>query len=335
MGRRRDGENGEVAAPILPADQPAAIVFTSGSTGEPVGTEKSWGTLAGRSIAGGARFGMRAEAPVSVVGTVPPWHMYGFETTALLPLHAGCASWCAPLFYPSDVRDALAAVPAPRVLVTTPLQLRAVVRSGTGLPPLAAVISATAPLDPALAAETEARWATQVLEIFGATEVGSIASRRTVLGPDWTLYDGVRLEQEEAGSVRVLAPPAPPGMLADVVELTGADRFRLIGRADDVLKLGGRRASLAGLNRLLNEIPGVADGVFLPPEDGDERPTARMQAFVIAPERSPEEILAELRERIDQAFLPRRVIRVDRLPRNDVGKLPRDALRSLEKRGGG
>ena len=149
-----------------------------------------------------------------MVGTVPPWHMYGFETTALLPLHAACASWCAPLFYPSDVRDALAAVPAPRVLVTTPLQLRALVQAGTALPPLACVISATAPLDPLLAAAAEARWGTEVLEIFGATEVGSIASRRTVRGPDWTMYDGVAPRSRRAragpGAGAACAAPADP-----------------------------------------------------------------------------------------------------------------------------
>jgi acyl-coenzyme A synthetase/AMP-(fatty) acid ligase len=205
---------GGFAVPEIPAGQLAAIVFTSGSTGEPVGTEKHWGTLAARSIAGGARF-FAGERPVTVLGTVPPWHMYGFETTLLLPLHAACASWCAPLFYPSDVRDAAEAVPGPRVLVTTPLQLRALLQAAVALPAIAAVISATAPLDAGLAAEAEARWGTQMLEIFGATEVGSIASRRTIAGSDWTLYDGVRLEPAEDG-VRVLAPPAPPGMLNDV-----------------------------------------------------------------------------------------------------------------------
>jgi acyl-coenzyme A synthetase/AMP-(fatty) acid ligase len=37
----------------------------------------------------------------------------------------------------------------------------------------------------------------------------------------------------------------------------------------------------------------------------------------------------ELRERIDPVFLPRPLIFVDRLPRNDTGKLPQEALRTL------
>jgi acyl-coenzyme A synthetase/AMP-(fatty) acid ligase len=324
------GQAAPAAVPRLPADQVAAVVFTSGSTGEPVACEKTWGMLVERSIAGGRRFAMAGEPPPSVVGMVPARHMYGFEVTLLLPLHAACSSWSAPLFYPSDVGTALAAVPAPRVLVTTPVQLRALLQADNALPELDQVISATAPLDPALAAEAEARWGTRVFEIFGATEVGSIASRRTVSDEAWTTYDGVSLASaEEDQPVRILAPGAPPGTISDVIDVLDPTRFRLLGRGNDLIKLGGRRASLAGLNRILTAIPGVTDGVFIVPDDLDRRPTARMQAFVIAPTRSAEDILGELRSRIDPIFLPRRIVRVDALPRNEVGKLPREALLAL------
>jgi acyl-coenzyme A synthetase/AMP-(fatty) acid ligase len=232
------------------------------------------------------------------------------------------------------VRDALAAVPPPRILVTTPLQMRALLEAEVTLPDLAGVISATAPLDPALAAAAERRWNTRVLEIFGATEVGSIASRRTVEGEVWTTYDRVRLGSHgEDDRVEVTAPFATPQALADLLDVLDPTHFRLLGRATDIVKLGGRRASLAGLNSILNRIPGVQDGVFVAPDDLDRRPTARLLAFVIAPDRSAEEILAELRGRIDPVFLPRRVLRVDTLPRNDVGKLPRAAMLSLQARG--
>lgn len=151
--------------PELPADRLAAVVFTSGSSGEPLGCPKSWGELTARSAAAARRFGLESRAaPTSIVGTVPPRHMYGFETTILLPLHTGAGSWCGPSFYPSDIRSALASVPAPRVLVTTPLQLRALLRSKTSLPALTRVISATAPLNSATAMAAERLWDTEVWE---------------------------------------------------------------------------------------------------------------------------------------------------------------------------
>ncbi len=318
-------------SPSVPADQLAAIVFTSGSTGAPVPHRKLWGALVARSRAAAAQFALNEATPSAIVGTVPAQHMYGFELTLLLPLHAPAASWCGPAFFPGDVYAALAAVPAPRILVTTPLQVRALLHAGTGLPPIQAAISATAPLEPALAAEAEARWQAPMLEVFGATEVGSIASRRTLDGDAWTAYPGVRVRQDAEATI-VSAPWADSVELADRIEPLDALRFRLLGRRTDLVKLGGRRASLPGLNRILMELEGVADGTFLVPDDLDQRATARLVAIVVAPRRSPGSILAELRGRVDPLFLPRRVICVDALPRNELGKLPRQALLALVAR---
>jgi acyl-coenzyme A synthetase/AMP-(fatty) acid ligase len=327
----RPGGEAPAAAPPVPfisARQPAAIVFTSGSTGVPVPHHKPWGALVHRSQAAAAQFALDTAHPSTIVGTVPPQHMYGFELTVLLPLHAPAASWCGPAFFPGDVHAALSAVPAPRILVTTPLQTRALLHAGTGLPTLQAAISATAPLDNDLAAEAERRWQAPMLEIFGATEVGSVASRRTLDGDAWTAYPGVSLEQDTEATT-VSAPWAEPAALADHIETLDARRFRLLGRRTDLVKLGGRRASLSGLNRILTGLDGVADGVFVVPGDLEQRATARLMAVVVAPRRSPDSILAELRGRVDPLFLPRRVVCVDALPRNELGKLPQGALLAL------
>ncbi len=314
--------------PPIPAGQQAAIVFTSGSTGAPAPHPKSWGALVARSRAAGERFDLHEALPSTVVATVPPGHMYGFEVTALLPLHAACASWCGPAFFPRDVQAALEAAAVPRLLVTTPLQMRALLQGMGGAPALQACISATAPLDPALAEAAEARWGAPVLEIFGATECGSIASRRTTEGDPWTLYPGVALRRE-GETAWVVASGAEPVALADELEPLGPGRFRLLGRRADVVKLGGRRASLTGLNRILTGLAGVADGSFVVPDDLDRRSNARLLAIVVAPGRSGPSILAELRRQMDPLFLPRRVVRVDALPRNALGKLPRHALLAL------
>jgi acyl-coenzyme A synthetase/AMP-(fatty) acid ligase len=319
--------------PMIPAQQLAALVFTSGSTGEPVAHRKPWGLLATRSMDAGAAFGLRDAAPVSVVAMVPPQHMYGFETSVLLPLHAAASVWCGAGFYPGDVRAALEAVPAPRMLVTTPLQLRALLAAETDLPALERIVSATAPLPADMAAAAERRWNTRMEEIFGATEVGSIARRRTLDGDVWTAYPGVRLERI-AEAVSVSGPFAPAFALSDLVDVLDPSRFRLLGRRTDVVKLGGLRASLAALSSILLGIDGVQDGLFVAPADLEARPTARLLAFAEAPDRSAGDILAALRGRMDAVFLPRRVIRLDALPRNDVGKLTEQALARLVAQAG-
>lgn len=323
-------EAGDTVAPVpaFEADHIAAIVFTSGSTGIPAAHSKTWLALVERSRDGEAAFGLTHQLPVTIIGTVPPHHMYGFETTVLLPLHAPASTWCGPAFYPADIRHALTVSSGPHVLVTTPLQLRALME-GVSLPPIARIISATAPLDPAVAATAEAQWNTVVSEIFGASEVGSIAFRRTTEGPDWTPYAQLRLTPAVEGLL-VEAPGCTGTVLDDNVDLMPDGRFRLLGRRSDVVKVGGRRASLAGLNRILAAIAGVEDGVFLPPPPDDHHAGARMTAFVVAPCCQGDEILAALRHQIDPVFLPRRIVHLDRLPRNEMGKLPIGALRALQ-----
>jgi acyl-coenzyme A synthetase/AMP-(fatty) acid ligase len=155
-----------------------------------------------------------------------------------------------------------------------------------------------------------------------------VATRRTVTGELWHTYPGVELVADGA-EVLVKAPPAAPARLDDAIAWEAGPRFGLLGRHSDLVKLGGRRASLSGLNRILNAVPGVADGVFVAPDDLDSRPTARMLAFVVAPDHSPLEILRALRGRIDPVFLPRRIVKLERLPRNEIGKLRRQALAAL------
>ncbi len=99
----------------------------------------------------------------------------------------------------------------------------------------------------------------------------------------------------------------------------------LLGPSYDLVKVAGKRASLAALNSALLRIQGVVDGTFYWPDQG-RTGNGRLTAFVVAPglDRSP--ILAELRKRIDPVFLPRPLRFVDALPRNAMGKLPREQL---------
>jgi acyl-coenzyme A synthetase/AMP-(fatty) acid ligase len=313
-------------APLIPADRMAAIAFTSGSTGEPTAHAKSWGALVAAADAAAERFGFRHGdgTPAAIVATVPARHMYGFETTIMLPLQAAVAHYAGESFFPTDVLDALAALPPRRVLVTTPLHLRALLAESRRPAPLTAVISATAPLALGMAEAVERDWDAPMLEIYGATEAGSMASRRTAAGPEWLPYRGVQLRQ---GAVFV------PGLgeiaIADALEPTADGRFRLLGRRSDLVKLGGRRASLADLNRLLAEIDGVQDGVFVAPPDVESNPAARLMAYVVAPGYSAEDIQAALRARIEPVFLPRPIVLVPALPRNAVGKLSHEALAAM------
>lgn len=316
---------------VLPGGQPAVSLFTSGSTGRPKPQLKSWGSLVRSARAAGERLEIASLPGATVVGTVPHQHSYGLESTVLLPLQHGLALQAERPFYPGDICAALDRIPRPRILVTTPIHLRALMAERGELPAADLVISATAPLSEELAVEVEGRFRAPLREIYGCSEAGQLAVRRTAQSPEWRCLDGVVLRQNEQGTWASGDAVETETLLQDIIELRGAGRFLLHGRSADLVNIAGKRTSLAYLNHHLNAIAGVKDGVFVASEDAGDR-VARLVAFVVAPDVPAESIMNALRRHIDAAFLPRPLVFVDSLPRNATGKLPREALLRLAPR---
>lgn len=317
--------------PEIEATQPAAVVFTSGSTGVPVPYPKTWGKLVRCVRDGAARLGLEDGSSHAVLATVPPQHMYGFESSVLLGLQSGSALCAERPFYPADICSALEALPRPRALVSTPIHLRALLASQMELPPLDLILSATAPLPQELARESEQRFDAPLLEIYGSTETGQLATRRTARDREWRLWPGVCLTLEDGRAWARGGHLEQPTPMCDELELLDGERFLLHGRLGDLVNIAGKRSSLSYLTHQLNSIPGVEDGVFFFPEEPHPSAAgvARVAAAVVAPRLDAAQLTHALRERIDPVFLPRPLLFLERLPRNSTGKLPREALRSL------
>ncbi|GAB3628861.1 long-chain fatty acid--CoA ligase [Pandoraea terrae] len=313
----------------LPSAQKVVRLFTSGSTGRQQGHDKHWGELAQATLAGLAGLGLDETPGFAALGTVPPQHMYGLESTVLRPMLGGGVLTDACPFYPADVAAALASLPAPRVLVSTPFHLRTLLDSDVALPELALVTSATAPLSPALAARLEAYCKAPLLEIYGSTETGQLATRRSASAEQWTCLAGISLQA--GGTERAMAAGGHlrhAQLLGDRVALIDARHFRLLGRTADLVNVAGKRSSLDYLTQQLLAIPGVEDGVFFLPEENDVDAVVRVAALVVAPGLTRAKLLAQLRCRIDPVFLPRPLKFVTALPRNVISKLPLDRLRA-------
>lgn len=309
-------------------DTPALLAFTSGSTGTPTPHLKTWGAL--RASAADNRQHALAELPAgaSVVSTVPAQHMYGFELSVLQPLLGGLGLVAAQPFYPHDLLATLSTSAQPVVLVTTPVHLRAFVRAGLNYPHVCRVISATAPLDAGLAAQAEAQFSAPVHEVFGATETCVIAHRRAVTGAAWALYDSVQISSEAGATTAVIPSRGIAGqVLPDQITLADDGRsFTVTGRDSDLIKLAGKRASLAALNQQLLAIDGVEDGVLF------QRGQGRLAALVAAPGLTAQQLRRALARQMDPVFLPRQVVFAEALPRNAVGKLPRaDLLAAFDR----
>ncbi len=132
------------------------------------------------------------------------------------------------------------------MLVTTPFQLKTLLDSGIALPQIDLTLSATAPLSPQLAARAEAALGAPLMEIYGCTEAGQVATRRTTKGPEWHTYDGWVLSGDGDGDgdcTQVQGWHVPePTLLADVLEVLAPQTFRLLGRSSDLINIAGKRS---------------------------------------------------------------------------------------------
>lgn len=327
------------ASPAFDAACHAVSLLTSGSTGVPQAHAKRWGTLVGDVAAAVPRLasllGRASLEGLTLVATVPVQHSYGLESSVLLALLGGAAFDSGRPFFPADIAQALAAVPRPRALVTTPFHLKTLLLSGVELPPVDFILSATAPLSPQLAAQAEEALGGPMIEIYGSTETGQVATRRTTQTDVWETLGQIRVHAEQQGQAGerfifegdFVPEPTP---MADVLELIDERHFRLLGRANDLIHVAGRRSSLGYLNYHLNSIPGVRDGAFWLPDDVADG-VVRPVAFVVAPELSHDDIVAQLRQRLEAVFVPRRVVHVQALPREATGKLVVRALNEFAR----
>ena len=319
--------------PMIAADHVAAYVYTSGSTGQLVAHPKHWDKLVANVQSEGTRLGVVPGSDYTIVGTVPPQHMYGFESTVLVALQNGTAFEAGKPFYPADIERAIASVPRPRALVTTPFHLRAWLTEVASPSSLDLLVSATAPLASALAEEAEQKTGARLLEIYGSTETGQLATRRTTETSDWTTFDGIVVHQTEARSIASGTQVEGHVPINDVLELKSERVFVLHGRTADMVNVAGKSTTLDYLNHQLLSIGGVEDGAFFVQGASMEGTgnTTRLAAVVVAPTHTVETLQTELRRKIAPAFLPRPLKLVASLPRNGTSKLPREALVALIK----
>lgn len=274
---RVDGFVGDVAemyAPLQPAGSgdPASLdaldesatrlfVFTSGSTGEPVAIEKRLDQLAREVEALEASFGQEL-GDATVHGTVSHQHIYGLLFRVLWPLAAGRE--IAPrTFFHEDLLMSVGQRPA--VLVASPAHLKRLPGQldwGKLHGQLRAVFSSGGALAADAALDARRHMGVAPTEIYGSSETGGIAWRRwNREQPAWHALPGVHWRIVDA-RLEVRSPH-----LTDVQEwwrsedrvATEGDGFRLLGRADRIIKIEERRVSLDALERHIADHPAVRE----------------------------------------------------------------------------
>lgn len=319
---------------LPPADQVIVTVQTSGSTGAPRDVDKTAAQLLGEAAVlqglDGSPGGLGSGA---VLSTVPPMHIYGLLFGVLLPLVAGVPFVRETPLHPEAVA-ATARETGATVLVGTPAHLRGLEILEPGdLGPLVRVFSSGAPLAAATGQMLAERFDTRVLEVLGSTETGGIAWRDAGGEPaPWTPLPGVEVGANVEGRLQLRSPFLEPGatqplVADDRIELVGAGRFQHLGRADDVVKVGGRRVSLRHMENALLALDGIDDAA-IHAEPSTSGRGIRLRAAVATTDSTwtVTAVRKALSRTFDPVTLPRMVRLAPSLPREANGKLPRDRL---------
>lgn len=303
--------------------------YTSGSSGKPKAVTRSFEALLREAQVWESLFGERL-GRAEVIGTVPHHFIYGAIFRILWPLWAGRPFDAQP-FADGHALSVRLKQGGEFVLVSSPSLLqRMPAEEIRALAGLRAIFTSGSLLEASVAK----LWNFPI-EVYGSTETGGIAWRRQeVADAPWTPLPGVKLTLKDDGTLHVRSPYVAPGgeQTADLVRFVGEGRFELLGRADRIAKVEGRRVSLAELESLAEAHPAVRRCVMLQSE-----PHARPQA-VLVPEMASEiadygvlweEVRRLMLARYDAVVIPRRHRFVPVLPTDARGKHTAAALRRL------
>jgi acyl-coenzyme A synthetase/AMP-(fatty) acid ligase len=318
--------------PNIPLNQLAAISFTSGSTGESKPNEKSWQAIVESSRINASNMLGERDELLYQLATVPPQHMWGLETSILLPLFGSiCVADLKPLF-PQDIFDALHALPIPRMLVSSPIHLRAMIKSSassaTDVPIVVDLtLCATSPLSKDLAEDIESLFSSklssaQLREVYGCSEIGSMAFRQTSKVDVWQLFNGINFSSRKNNKIVASTQYLPDEIeISDEIEMIDNYHFILKGRSSDMIDIAGKRGSLQEINNVLLKFSELIDGVIFIPKNNLN--VERLAALVVLPDAIKVDAVKNyLKKHLDDAFVPRVITKVKSLPRQENGKLP-------------
>ena len=310
------------------------VMFTSGSSGEPLAVPKNLRQLDAEVSALEALFGATL-ADAEIAGTVSQQHIYGLLFRVLWPLVSGRIFHAQRLATPEQI----AAIPGTTAiaLISSPAHLKRLPDSIAWQhisKRLCAVFSSGGPLPVDAAASVEQLLQQTPIEVFGSTETGGIAMRQGS-GEPWRALPGVQWQLvDERLQIRSAHLPGDAWYTTADRARAAGQGFELLGRVDRIAKIEERRISLTAIEQALTESGYLSDARALV-LTGDRAKVA----VVVVPNELGRTFLTEhghdamaqhlrrsLQGRIDAIAVPKRWRIVDALPSNAQGKCTEAAL---------
>jgi|SRR5208283_792356 acyl-coenzyme A synthetase/AMP-(fatty) acid ligase len=324
-------ENNRTAL-IRDPDEPFLCLFTGGSTGKPRVWSKSPHNLFAEAFYLKEKFSLSDQD--IFVATVPPYHIYGLLFSVLVPFVAHARVLPDIYTFPQEIISITKKHKA-SVLVSVPIHYRALKVDNLSLPSLKVAFSSSGALDRSDGLHFYKKTGLGITEIYGSTETGGIASRSISEQTDsWKPFDvvswkltGSRLSvKSDFTSPEMERDPDGFCPTGDEASEDKENRFVLLGRADGIVKVAGKRVDLLDIQNKIKTLPTVSDAVVVafPTDKGRES----VIAAAVACDLTETHLKKLLMDMLEPYAIPRRVEIVSSIARTATGKIDR---RRIEK----
>jgi len=314
--------------PVWPVgEQVAALFLTSGSTGEAKLVQKTARQLFLQMEAELEWLGVPKD--LSVMSLAPPFHIFGFVYGLFLPLQGrGRASFSPkglPALWISAMRER-----KPSLVVGVPFHYRTLAQHTKEPLPQSFYFSSGAPLTPDVDAAFKEKTGRSITQGYGSTETGGIA-KRIGFGA-WHPFPKLEWKiAEEDGRLVIRSPwqenPAEWHVCDDVVTREG-DGFVLLGRADSVVKIAGKRFSTDEVVRVAQAVPGIAEAAAVTYERFGEVAVALFAEKAAGDDVDSARLREALTAKLAPFKVPRTIEVLAALPRLSNGKVDRQKLKA-------
>jgi acyl-coenzyme A synthetase/AMP-(fatty) acid ligase len=270
-----------------------------------------------------------------LVATVSPIHIYGLLYSILAPLFTSASVAASTPSFPGEIETVVARSDA-SIFISVPAHYRALNGHPLKAKGLRLAFSSAGMLAQEDALAFSRQTGVGIAEIYGSTETGGIAARvRAQAEDDFKPYDTIDARIEE-GRLEVKSDYLSPELertadgyfvVGDRVASTGGGRFALLGRADGVVKVGGRRVDLEAVKEQIKKTPGVRDALVLSLPEGTGR--ENQIVAVVEGDLDAATLHQELAARLEPYARPRGIKVVEKMPMTAAGKFDRKTIERL------
>jgi acyl-coenzyme A synthetase/AMP-(fatty) acid ligase len=305
-------------------------IFTGGSTGAPQAWSKTAANIFGEGVFLARNYEVTAED--CIVATIAPYHIYGLLFSVVLPLVSSATIVDETPSFPNEIVS-VAHKHGASILVSVPAHYRVIQDKKI---PLRLAFSSAGMLDRETNTQFSANNQAGIIEVYGSTETGGIATRNSSQGEEFFTSFPVVDWKAQDQRLMVKSPFISPELLADADYFSASDRieaidetrFSLKGRADTITKVGGKRVDLDEISLLIKSCSGVSDCVVVALKDSGGR-EHRIGALIQGDQVEIATIRKHLTDSLEPYAQPRRMSLIKSIPVKNNGKYDWPAITRL------